>query len=913
MLKISELKTEYRQNPIGLDVAKPRFSWILKSDRNDTVQCSYSIIVKGADGIVWDSGKVENSQSVLSVYSGLMLKPRTRYNVTVAVHDNHGESAAAEGWFETGLMSCDNRKASWITHGYEDKVEACPVYVREFDLSGKVKAARVYASALGVYELEMNGRKAGDAFLAPGWTSYHTRVQYQTYDITDMMEETNKVVITSANGWFAGEFGFAGGVSHYGSRTAVWAQIEIDYEDGHTDTIVTDSGWQYGSGPRRYAEIYHGEVIDHNIPVKIEGNAIAFDYPISVLTAQESESVRITERLKPAARMITPKGEVVYDFGQNLTGIIEARLNCPKGTKVVLGHAEVLDKEGNFYTENLRSARAEDTFICAGEGEETFLPAFTFHGFRYIRVEGLSDKREEDCFTACVLHTDMEAAGHFQCSNEAVNRLQQNIRWGQRGNFLDIPTDCPQRDERLGWTGDAQVFASTAAYNYNTALFFTKWLRDLKAEQTLEHGVPHVIPNILSNIEGAAAWSDAAAIIPWEMYQAYGDIRLLADQYDSMRDWVEYIRSKAGESHLWQTGHQYADWLALDNEPASRVGATDPYLVATAYYAYSTDLTARAAKVLGKTEDAALYAKLHDDIVSAFRKEYITETGRMVSETQTGCVLTLHFDLAKPEHRERIFQSLTVNLANHNNHLTTGFVGTPYLCHVLSNNGSHETAGTVFLKHDYPSWLYCVDMGATTIWERWDSMKKDGSFDESGMNSFNHYAYGSVGSWMYQKLGGLQIEEPGYKKSRIAPVPIKGITCAEASVRTVYGELSCKWECTDHKMTVDIAVPCNTTATVCLPGKEEFLVASGSYHYEYQTELELEYERYSMESTLGEILDNPVAMEILSQHAPGIADNPMIQFALEQSISQLTALMPEGSVQLFAMVIKACNDAEKTN
>jgi len=912
MLTIKELKTEYRINPVGIASPSPRFSWILESDENDTVQVSYALDIIGGEEKVWNSGTVKSDESILIEYAGLPLHPRTHYQIKLDVTDNHGNKANASGTFETGLTQRENFKGNWITHGYEDKVEACPVFVREFSCKGKPVSARIYASALGIYDIMLNGQKAGDAFFTPGWTSYHKRLQYQCYDITELLQKENRMEITVANGWFSGELGFVMTPNHYGSRAALWAQIEIVFDNGETECIVTDDAWQYGTGPVRYAEIYHGETIDHRRKVTIDGNARLFDYPMEVLTAQESEPVRITEKLKPVKKIITPKGETVFDFGQNLTGVVEARFECPEGTAITLRHAEVLDKDGNFYTENLRQARATETFICGGDGQEIFMPRFTFHGFRYIKVEGLGESPEADRFTACVMHTDMEKTGGFECSHAGVTRLSQNIIWGQRGNFLDIPTDCPQRDERLGWTGDAQVFASTAAFNYNTALFFAKWLRDLKAEQTAEHGVPHVIPNILGEAEGAAAWSDAATIIPWVMYQTYRDKRLLAQQYESMKGWVEYIRSKAGDNGLWQSGFQYADWLALDKEEdADRTGATDVYFIASAYYAYSAAIVCEAAKILGKNEDSDRYAQLYRDIAGAFQKEYITQTGRMVSETQTACVLALHFGLADEKLRPRILQSLVNNLAKHNNHLTTGFVGTPYLCHVLSENGCHDLAGTVFLKEDYPSWLYAVKMGATTIWERWNSMKTDGSFDESGMNSFNHYAYGSIGSWMYQKIGGISIIEPGYKKSRIAPLPVKGITFASTFIKTVYGELSCRWQCKNKIFTVDITVPCNTSAVVNLPCKDETLtLGSGSYHYEYPAELVLVIDRYSMESTLGEIFDNPVAMEILKQHAPDITDNPMIKFALNQTITQLTGMMPPGGAELFKMVIEKCNEFE---
>ncbi len=912
MLNIKSLTTEYQENPLGLDEANPRFSWVLDSDEKDTLQATYTLRVDGPQGPVWDTGCVDSGQSVLVEYAGQPLLPATRYTVAVGVTDNHGGAAKAEGWFETGLMDAANIKAGWITHGYEDGVEACPVYRKTFALKGKVERARVYASALGVYELVLNGKRVGEDQLAPGWTSYTHQIQYQTYDITALLAEENTVEMTVGNGWYTGILGFDPKPGHYGTRTAALAQIELTYTDGEKQTIVTDGSWQYGTGPRRYSELYMGEVIDAGFKTVMEGNAVPFDHPTDILVAQQNEPVRITQRLQPEKRFVTPKGEVVFDFGQNLVGVIEARLHFPAGTRVTLRHAEVLDKDGNFYTENLRAAKATDTFICSG-GEDVFLPAFTFHGFRYLQVEGLGDAPDPAWFTACVMHSDMPQTGSFECSHAKVNRLWQNIQWGMRGNFVDVPTDCPQRDERMGWTGDAQVFASTAVYCRNTALFFGKWLRDLASEQTVEHGVPHVVPNILGDSDGAAAWSDAATIIPWEVYRAYGDKRILQRQYQSMKGWVDFITSRAGESRLWQSGHQYADWLALDKDAlVDRVCATDIYLVATAYYAYSTAIVTQTARVLGHTADAEQYEKLHREIVAAFQREYITQTGRIVSETQTGCVLALHFGLAQENLRPRILQSLDTNLAHYRNHLVTGFVGTPYLCHTLSENGQHDLAGKVFMKEGYPGWLNCVNLGATTIWERWDSMKADGSFDESGMNSFNHYAYGSIGSWMVQKIGGLNVLEAGYKKSRIAPMPIKGVTWAKTHLETPYGKLACDWACRDGSFFVDITVPAGTTAEVTLPDKEDtFVVGSGEYHYEYPTDRKLEYERYSMDNTFGELLQNPMALEILEQHMPGAAEDPKSKMAYSMTIASVVPMMPEGSAALFKGLIERLNQAER--
>lgn len=913
-MKLKDLRIEYRKNPIGLDEKAPRFSWKIESNDKDVMQSAYEIKVFNNENLVWDSGKVNSDESILIEYKGIELEKSTCYKVYIKIWDNKNNEAQIEGSFETGLLSGNNFSAKWITDTLEEK-DPCPVYVKEFNLEKKVTKARIYSTALGLYEINLNGDKVGDAFFAPGWTNYRKRLQYQTYDITNMIKEENKINITVADGWYKGRFGFMDQSNHYGDKTAILAEIHLWYEDGSKEVIITDNTWKCTTGKIRYSEIYNGEVIDSTFDGSKEFDVAPFEFDNSKIVAQECEFVKITKRFKPIQKIITPKGEVVLDFGQNMSGIVEFKVNGKKGQKIVIKHGEVLDKDGNFYNENLRTAKATDTFICGG-GEEVFIPHFTFHGFRYICVEGLGSDLNADDFTACALHTDMEETGDFSCSNKLINQLQSNIQWGQRGNFLDIPTDCPQRDERLGWTGDAQVFSKTAAFNMNSALFFTKWLRDLASEQTLEYGTPDIIPNILGGEkEATAAWGDATTIIPWNMYEVYGDKRLLENQFESMKLWVEYIKGKAGEKNLWNTGFQYGDWLALDKEEiksTSRVGATDVYLIATAYYAYSTKLVYNTAKILNKEEDYQKYKKLYEDIVEVFNEEYITKTGRLVSETQTACVLALYFDLAKPEYRERIFETLVINLGDHKNHLTTGFVGTPYICHLLSEMGRQDLAGILLLNEDYPSWLYAVKLGATTIWERWNSLKLDGSFDESGMNSFNHYAYGSIGSWMYEKLTGLQIVEPGYKKSRIAPRFIKGITNAKASIETQYGKLSCSWECKDKKITVDINIPANTTAIISLPEKDEELeVGSGSYHYEYETETSLEIDKYTMECTLGFLMENPVAVEMLEKYSPGMTENPLVKLGYEQTINELGAYMPKEGMELFKAIIDTLNELEK--
>ncbi|MEY8495016.1 family 78 glycoside hydrolase catalytic domain [Lachnospiraceae bacterium 29-91] len=908
---LREFLIEYRENPIGID-EKPRFSWKIESEKQNVVQQSYQIQVAGQGKLMWDSGRVESDRSVLVPYEGKELEPMVSYQVQVSVWDNHGEMGQASGSFETGLMGEENWKAKWITHGLPKEETACPVFIRRFTSAKRVKRARLYATACGVYKASVNGKKVGDVFLAPGWTSYHRRIQYQTYDITSLLAEENEIAITVGNGWYKGELGFDARPDIYGDRTALLAMVQIEYEDGEIESIGTDMDWTVETGEIRFSEIYHGETQDYTIGKQQAGNAVLFEETerIGRVVAQELEPVRVTKRFDVKEKIITSKGELVFDFGQNMAGLVEIRLPKTAGGKLVIRHAETLDKDGNFYTENLRTARCTDTYIY-GDAQVgmTVMPHFTFHGFRYICVEGVEENASPEDFTACVLHTDMRPTGTFSSDNHLVNQLQSNIEWGQRGNFLDVPTDCPQRDERLGWTGDAQVFCGTASYNFNTALFFRKWLRDMSAETSAEWGVPHVVPNILGDQAGAAAWSDAATIIPWTIYQIYGDKEMLAEQFPMMKAWVDYIHARVSENGLWQTGFQYGDWLALDIESGStdRTGGTDKYLVANAYYAYSTRIVRDAATELGYTKEEEEYRTLYENIVEAINLEFVTRTGRLVSETQTACVVMLYFDLAKPEHRKKILDTLETNINAHHGHLTTGFVGTPYICHCLSESGLHALATEIFMKEDFPGWLYAVKKGATTIWERWNSILPSGDFDESGMNSLNHYAYGSIGSWLYEKAAGIQSLEPGYKKIRIQPVLTKGMTEVSASYESVYGTIKSAWSCREGKICVDVRIPANTTAVLCLPEKDaEISVGSGCYHYEYGTDTCLEFDKYSLESTLGELAAEELGRNIFEEAEPGMLDDPLIKFAYGMTISELLVQAPDAE-PLYQSVIDALN------
>ncbi|MGT2801779.1 family 78 glycoside hydrolase catalytic domain [Streptococcus henryi] len=906
-MKLYDITIEYQTEPLGLAVKLPRFSWKLASDQNDTVQKAYQVIVSNGDSLVWDSGRVASDQSILIEYAGADLEDETNYQVKITVEDNHGEIAEAVTQFTTGISDPQNFVAEMIGHDFDASVTAPPIFKKAFSLDKKVKKAMVYVTSQGVYELELNGQKVGQDYLAPGWTSYNKRLQYQIYDVTEQLSESNELAVTVGQGWYAGIMGFEMKNHHYGDHVGAFLQLNVTYEDGSRESIATDETWSVETGAIKSSEIYLGETIDSYQPQILKGNVLVLPFDKTTLVAQENEPVRITERREVVADFIAPNGERLLDFGQNMTGWVELKVKGKAGQKLVVEHAEVLDKDGNFYKETLRQAVSVDTYICDGT-EQVFRPHFTFHGFRYIRITGFEDADAN--FTACVLHSDMKQTGTFTTSNPKINQLQSNIRWGQRGNFLDVPTDCPQRDERLGWTGDAQVFSWTAAYNYNVAPFFSKWMKDVAADSSLEKGVPHVVPDILGSYS-SSAWSDVAVVVPWVVYQVYGDLRVLEDSWTVMHEWVDYITNHAEDNGLWMSGFQYGDWLALDKEEsADRTGATDKYLIANAYYLYVTDLVSQTAQLLGKEKEAVAYKELYDKVLAAFQDEYYTKTGRIVSETQTGAILSLYFNLARPEDRERILKTLVTNIENHKNHLATGFVGTPYINHALSENGAHDVAGTLLMREDYPSWLYAVNMGATTIWERWNSIKPDGTFDESGMNSLNHYAYGSIGYWLYRKVAGINQTSPGYKTFAIKPLFVKGMDEVTATLETPYGEISSHWICRNGQIIVDVTVPANTTAQLYLPEKEEVItLGSGQYHHEYETTTDLTLLRFSLESTFGDILEQPLAVAMFNQMAPGMLDNPMIDMARGMTLVEVLGAAPEAR-PLYEAVIDQLNKQE---
>jgi alpha-L-rhamnosidase len=845
-LGVSHLMTENLNDPLGIDCRQPRFSWQLTVPPTDRsiLQTAYEIRVskhpEGKDP-VWNSGRIASDQSTQVFYNGPALKVAESYCWQVRVWDNKGRHSpwSTTATWQMGLLEPADWKGAWVQPAPPDTV-VCPLLRTTFTAKGSIASATVFITAHGLYEAQLNGHRIGDAVFTPGWTSYNHRLQYQAYDVTGLITPgKNAIGAMLGNGWYCGYIGYDWQHNVYGNKLGLLLQLVIRYKNGQTETVASGPGWKSSASEVLHSEIYDGETIDHrrekdgwSLPGYDDrdwNNAGTATFPMENLVATANEPVRKHETFRAVQLLTTPNGEHVIDFGQNLTGWVTVRIKGKTGDSLRLSHAEVLDKAGNFYTDNLRGAKAQDLFILRGGDEEVFEPHFTFHGFRYIRIEGWSGRIDANDFTAVALYSDMPKTGEFSCSNAMINQLQHNIQWGQQGNFLDIPTDCPQRDERLGWTGDAQVFSRTAAFNRGTENFFSKWLKDLAADQLPGGSVPFVIPNVTGK-GTSAGWADVATIIPWNLYLVYGDTVVLRTQYPSMRAWVEYIRHQA-KDNLWNTGFHFGDWLFYrpfdDNDGRSAV--TDKYLIAQCFYAHSTQLLIDAARVLGKKDDVETYSLLLQKIRDAFVREYMTPDGRLVSGTQTAYVLALQFGILPESFRKQAAERLVKNIQDYNYHLTTGFLGTPYLCHVLSRYGYTQVAYRLLMQDTYPSWLYPVKMGATTIWERWDGIRPDGSFETPGMNSFNHYSYGAIGDWMYRVIAGIDTYEdgPGYRHSMISPQPGGGLDSAGADLLTGYGRLSSHWRVAGDSLFMDITVPVNTTSTVTIPAPAGGMITEG--------------------------------------------------------------------------------------
>ena len=717
-----------------------------------------------------------------------------------------------------------NWNAVWIQPEH-DMGDVVPVYEKQFSLSRMPVRAMLHITALGVYEAHLNGKRIGNFVLAPGWTSYYSRLQYQSYDITTDLTEQNTITVAVGKGWYRSpmpgwcDSSYQGGLRSW--PAGLLAELEITYEDGTSETIGTDTSWSVAESATRFSEIYDGEQYDASKDFSAARCRVhALEGPWDSLIPQEGVEIHEQERISPSDIFTTPAGETVVDFGQELTGYVELSVDAKCGDVIALSHAEVMDRDGNFYTENYRAAKAKLHYTCC-DGRQTWHPHFTFFGFRYIRIDafpGGAALAKPENFTAIVVHSEMKRTGHLSCSDPLLNQLFSNIIWGQKGNFVDVPTDCPQRDERLGWTGDAQVFVRTACMNYDVEQFFTKWLADMAADQRDDGCVGHVIPDLLQSPYGSAAWGDAAVICPWEIYLAYGNPQILKNQFDCMKGWIDYITSSTKTPYLWTGGTHYGDWLGLDAPSGSYKGSTREDFIASAFYAHSTELLIKAGHVLGK--DMADYEALYEKIIAAFRAAFPTYG------TQSECVLAAHFHLT--EHPQSAADQLAKMVKEAGNQLQTGFVGTPYLLHVLSDYGYAELAYTLLLRKEYPSWLYPVTKGATTIWEHWDGIMEDGGFWSADMNSFNHYAYGSVADWVYQKAAGIHTTEdaPGYAFIRFAPVPDARLSWLTASLQTRHGLVESGWRQEDGKWRYEITTPVD--AEICID-KNTQKVAAGHY------------------------------------------------------------------------------------
>ena len=697
--------------------------------------------------------------------------------------------------------------------------QACPLFRKEFQLRGTVRRAVVYGSALGNYRLYINGKPVGDDYFTPDWTDYKKRVYYNTYDVTNLIRSngTNAIGAVLAGGWYAGVIGYSYRRFCYGDRPRLYAQLEIEMADGAMQTIVTDGSWKTTFGPHIEGEFLAGETYDANQEISGWAEAGLNDgvwWPVDVtesisadLQAFPGVTIQETGILKPVAITEPKPGVYVLDMGQNFAGFIRLKAEGPAGTKVVLRYAEVLNPDGTIYTANLRTARVIDTYVLKGKGFEVWQPRFTYHGFRYVEVAGYPGKLSKDAITGVAIHSNTPLAGSFECSDPMVNRLYQNIVWTQRANFMSVPTDCPQRDERLGWAGDVQTFVHAAAYNADVAAFFTKWLVDLEDAQGPDGSLPDLAPPV-ENQQGVPAWADAGTVCPWAVYQFYNDRRLLEKHYGMMVRWVEYCRTNSTDLLRPATG--YGDWLSINAD-------TPLDVLATAYFAYSTRLTAEAARALGKKDDARQYDELFQQIKAAFNRAYVAPDGQIKGNTQTCYALALWFDLLPEQKRTAAVRYLVDDIRSCNMHLSTGFVGTSILMPTLSVAGNTPIAYKLLLNDTFPSWGFSIRHGATSIWERWDGWTPEKGFQDPGMNSFAHYSFGAVARWMFQTVAGIDTAEPGFQRLRIRPKPTVGLSWVKAGYNSIHGPIATEWRTDGEKLTLDVTIPANTTATVYLP------------------------------------------------------------------------------------------------
>ena len=844
MLKISWIKIDNLNDGCVTDSA-PNISFALESDLpGESLQ--NALITSGK----W---KVQTTDQINNLYGG-ELRPFTTYDVHITAYGTSGEVAHGSASFSTGRLDTP-WQAHWITDaGYDFPDKASPVpmsFRRTFSINKAVRRAWVNASALGVYELMLNGTKVGEDYFAPGFTSYEHQIQYQSYDVTAQLNDANMLTAVVAGGWAAGSFNYKRKNKISADRQAFLCELHVEYEDGSAEILGTDQSWEVTEdGPYRMAEWYDGEFYDATVNKDLvcwKKADITRPRKNPALIAQYGCPVRIQEVKTPVSCTVSPGGERIYDFGQNFAGVISAVISGRYGQRITFRHAEVL-VNGELFVKSLRTAKATATYICK-DGAQTYSPRLTYMGFRYVGVRGI--EAEDMKLTALVLHSDFEETGSFECSNELVNKLQSNIRWGGKSNFVDIPTDCPQRDERQGWTGDFAVFARTACYNFDISRFVDKWLRDMRAEQGRGGGLPMVIPRGGDSWPSLASscWGDSSVLVPWAEYLARGNKQLLEKQYPTIKKflkaakwWASFLSFTPSRRYIWRFPFHFGDWCA-PNETAKQWIQKGKW-VGTAYFANSCAIAANIADLLGEETDATYYRQLREKIISAYRKVFTDGAGKLKKEFQTAYVLPLYFNMAQGDERKAMAENLSRLVQEADNHLETGFTGTPYLLFALSDNGYLDVAYDLLMQDTCPSWLYEVKAGGTTIWERWDALRPDGTVnigeltgdtsDENssgGMVSFNHYANGAVGDWLYRRIAGIEATSGGYKTFQIRPVLGGGITWAEGCVMTPYGKILSSWSIKKEVFNIKIEVPVSTECNLILPNSDEFILYSGKYEY----------------------------------------------------------------------------------
>ena len=837
-------------NPIGFYDNLPTFSWKLPAGID--AQKGYAILVASSPKLLntnpdlWNSGKVNSDQTLYIKYQGKKLSSRQKVYWKVKFWDKKGNDSqwSEVAYFELGLLHNSDWKANWISVPTSELNEISvkksvlfrPQYLRkEVNLNSDVKKARLYITAKGVFEAYINGQKIGTDFMTPGWTPFDKNISTLTYDVTDMLQKgDNTISAVLAEGWHSGRIHLRRDAT-IEDAPYLLCQLEIETANG-TQTIVTDKSWKVSiNGPIRASNIYDGEIYDANYDLgnwklnKYDDSkwlSVIEQKPVdSVLllpkryqTVKDKETISVKNLTEPIA------GKPIFNFKQNNVGVPLIKVPMKKGDTLTVRFAEMLNTDGTMYTGNYRGAKSTDYYIATKDGVIEWRPTFTFHGYQYIELSGYDSKAkpQKDWVTAIVQYSDFNSNGAFTSSHEKLNQLQNNISWGLKGNFFDVPTDCPQRDERLGWTGDAQVIAPTSMYNADMYAFWAGYLQSMRAEQMENGGIPHVIPNNLGK-ESSAGWGDACTVIPWEIYFRTGDKRILEDNYEMMNKWLGYYASKSKGNIVSMMA--FGDWLQpytvpKDNPKMTRRGDTPGDFVSTAYYAKSVELTMKSAEVLGKKDDVEKLKKLHEEICLAFEKKYFDADGhtKTANETQTQYLLALDFGLLSKDKAQKASQHLVRVIGECDNHLRTGFLGTPILPFVLDKIGQVDLMYSILFKESYPSWFYSINQGATTMWERWDSYTLKDGFHKDGMNSFNHYAYGAIGRWMYERIAGIKPLEAGYKKIEIAPIPGGPLTSASASYDSPYGKVSSSWKIEDGTLNLQVIIPSNTIAKVIIPG-----------------------------------------------------------------------------------------------